>query len=129
MVLVTKLAALPGDGVPRKFRVMADRVDAWNTRPRVPVGAVYLRRSGNLVSALNVLCPHAGCFVNLTQDRSRFVCPCHNSSFDLSGVVNDPSSPSPRSLDTLEVEVRNGDEVWIRFRNFRPGRPEKTPIA
>ena len=128
LVPVAKLAAVPDDGVPHKFRVVADRVDAWNTHRRLPVGAVYLRRTGDSVEALNVVCPHAGCFVNVAADRSRFVCPCHKSSFDLSGAVNDPASPSPRDMDTLDVEIR-GNEVWVRFQNFLPGRAEKEPVA
>ncbi len=128
MVPVAKLAAIPDDGVPRRFRVVKDRVDAWNTHRRLPVGAVYLRRMGDSVEALNVVCPHAGCFVNVAADRSRFVCPCHKSSFDLSGAVNDPASPSPRDMDPLDVEIR-GDEVWVRFQNFLPGRAEREPVA
>lgn len=128
MVLVTKLAAVPEDGTPKKFTVRQDRVDAWSTQANTPVGAVYLRRTGADVSALNVVCPHAGCFVGLAQDRSRFGCPCHNSSFDLNGAVNDPSSPSPRDMDSLPVELRNGDEVWVRFQNFLPGRHDKTAV-
>ncbi len=128
LIPVAKLAAIPDDGVPHKFRVVTDRVDAWNTHRQLPVGAVYLRRSGDSVEALNVVCPHAGCFVNIAADRSRFVCPCHKSSFDLSGAVNDPASPSPRDMDTLDVEIR-GDDVWVRFQNFLPGRAEKEPVA
>lgn len=126
--MVTRLSSVPEGGAPRKFTISTDRVDAWTTYADTPVGAVYLRRAGNDVSALNVVCPHAGCFVGLAQDKSRFVCPCHKSSFDLDGVVNDPASPSPRDLDDLEVEVRNGDEVWVRYQNFLPGREEKTPV-
>ena len=44
-VRVTSLEALPADGLPRKFSVIADRTDAWNKFPQVPVGAVYLRRT------------------------------------------------------------------------------------
>ena len=128
MTMVTSLSAIPDDGVPQKFTVRSDRVDAWTTYANTPVGAVYLRRTGDSVSALNVVCPHAGCFVGLAPDRSRFACPCHRSSFDLDGSINDPSSPSPRDMDSLEVEIRNGDEVWIRFQNFLPGREEKTPV-
>lgn len=126
LVRITTLAAIPDGGVPRKFTVETDRVDAWTTYGNTPVGAVYLRRSGREVRALNVVCPHAGCFVGLASDQSRFACPCHKSSFDLDGHINDPASPSPRDMDALEVELR-GDEVWIRFQNFLPGRAEKTP--
>tara|TARA_A100001037_G_scaffold52259_2_gene44308 strand:+ start:5375 stop:5968 length:594 start_codon:yes stop_codon:yes gene_type:complete len=128
MVLVARTSAIPEDGSPRKFTVMADRTDAWAAYDDSPVGAVYLRRSGDEVRALNVVCPHAGCFVGVAKDNSRFSCPCHLSSFDLDGAVDDPTSPSPRDMDTLDVEVRNGDEVWVRFQNFLPGRAEKTPV-
>jgi menaquinol-cytochrome c reductase iron-sulfur subunit len=125
MVRVTTLNTIPDGGPPRKFTVEADQVDAWTTYAHTPVGAVYLRRSGSEVTALNVVCPHAGCFVGLADDRSRFACPCHKSSFDLDGKINDPSSPSPRDMDALDVEVR-GDEVWVRYQHFLPGRKEKT---
>ncbi|HAY77387.1 MAG TPA: (2Fe-2S)-binding protein [Gemmatimonadetes bacterium] len=128
MVLVARTSAIPEDGSPRKFTVTADRTDAWAAHDDSPVGAVYLRRSGDEVRALNVVCPHAGCFVGVAKDNSRFSCPCHLSSFDLDGAVDDPTSPSPRDMDTLDVEVRNGDEVWVRFQNFLPGRAEKTPV-
>lgn len=128
LVLITRLSAVPEDGSPRKFTVTADRTDAWATYADTAVGAVYLRRVGEHVRALNVVCPHAGCFVGVAPDRSRFACPCHRSSFDLDGVVNDPSSPSPRDMDALDVEIRNEDEVWVRFQNFLPGREDKTPV-
>jgi hypothetical protein len=31
-------------------------------------------------------------------------------------------------MDSLEVEVRDGDEVWVRFQHFLPGREDKTPV-
>ena len=128
MILVTRLSAVPDNGTPKKFTVTADRTDAWATYANTPVGAVYLRRNGSDVRALNTVCPHAGCFVGVAPDNSRFACPCHKSSFDLDGVVNDPASPSPRDMDSLDVEIRNGDEVWVRFQHFLPGREEKTPV-
>jgi len=130
VVFVTFLNALPEDGVPRKFNVVSDRVDAWNTHRNIPVGAVYLRRTADkVVAALNVVCPHAGCFVNVAPDKSAFLCPCHKSTFALDGKVNDPSSPSPRGMDDLEVEIRAGDQVWVRFLNFQTGHKEKIPLA
>jgi len=129
MVMVTKLDVLPADGAPQKFTVTTDQVDAWTTYRNTPVGAVYLRRVDDGVRALNVVCPHAGCFVNLAEGAESFACPCHESAFSLDGEVSDPDSPSPRPMDTLEVEVRNDDEVWVRFQNFLPGREEKVPVA
>jgi Rieske Fe-S protein len=127
-VMVTRLAALPDSGVPRRFSITSTRVDAWTTHQSTPIGAVYLRRDGDGVTALNTVCPHAGCFVGIKSDESGFACPCHGSSFAIDGAVDDPNSPSPRAMDALDVEIRNGDEVWVRFQNFLPGREEKTPV-
>jgi Rieske Fe-S protein len=128
-VRVASLNAVPNDGRPHKFPVIASRTDAWNKYPEIPVGAVYLRRTGEKqVEAVNVVCPHAGCFVDYAPSRQCFLCPCHNSTFALDGTINDPNSPSPRGLDTLEVEVR-GEEIFVKFQNFRAGVVEKIPEA
>ena len=128
LVRVTRLGAIPESGIPKRFAIETDKVDAWTTYQDTPVGAVYLRRTAEGVLALNVVCPHAGCFVGIASDNSRFACPCHKSSFDLDGRIDDPGSPAPRGMDSLEVEIRNGDEVWVRFQNFLPGREDKTPV-
>ena len=104
-VLVANLNSLPENGEPRKFSVLATRVDAWNRTPNVPVGAVYLQRLGdNKVRALNVVCPHAGCFVDYRAANDNFFCPCHNSSFALDGRILDPKSPSPRASTSARGE-------------------------
>jgi menaquinol-cytochrome c reductase iron-sulfur subunit len=128
-VQVTVLDALPADGVPRKFPVVTDHIDAWNKSTNVPVGAVYLRRMSNgKIEALNVVCPHAGGFVDYAPGPACFICPLHNSKFSLDGKISDPNSPAPRGMDTLEVEIRNGKEVWVKFQNFLAGRAEKIPV-
>jgi Rieske Fe-S protein len=129
-VRVTSLAALPENGVPQRFAVRADQANAWTRSPAAPIGAVFLRRTeGVQVEALNVVCPHAGCLVDYAPDSQSFLCPCHNSTFALDGQVHDPASPSPRGLDPLEAEVREGSEVWVRFQNFRAGIKERIPLA
>jgi quinol---cytochrome c reductase iron-sulfur subunit, bacillus type len=129
-VRVATLDALPADGQPRKFPVLATRVDAWNTFNQVPIGAVYLRRTADgQVQAFNVVCPHAGCFVDFLPERGRYLCPCHNSTFTIAGKIDDPSSPAPRGLDSLVVQVREGNEIWVKFQNFQAGRAEKVPVA
>lgn len=128
LVRVATLNALPEDGVPRKFAVLASRVDAWNRSPETAIGAVYLRReAGGKPRAFNVVCPHAGCFVDYMEAKGAYLCPCHNSTFALDGKINDPKSPSPRGLDELEVEVREGGEVWVKFQNYRAGVTDKIP--
>jgi menaquinol-cytochrome c reductase iron-sulfur subunit len=129
-VRVASLEALPNDGIPRKFPVLAARVDAWNKFSQTAIGAVYLRRTNDgQVQAFNVVCPHAGCFVDFLPEKGHYHCPCHNSTFTVAGSIGDRTSPSPRGLDSLVVEVREGKEVWVKFQNYQAGRAEKVPAA
>jgi menaquinol-cytochrome c reductase iron-sulfur subunit len=130
------LDALPEDGTPMKFSVVAERSDAWNRYPNESIGAVYLRRIGKkngkvAVEALQVVCPHAGCSImhEPGEKGGKFFCPCHNASFDLAGTRTDQTSPSPRDMDALESEIRNGGEVWVKFQSFVTGTAQKTAQA
>jgi menaquinol-cytochrome c reductase iron-sulfur subunit len=128
LVRVASLASLDTDGEPRKFPVLDTLVDAWNTTENVPVGSVYLQRTGDAtVRVLNSVCPHLGCSVGYNASTHGYFCPCHRSSFTLDGAIADPKSPSPRGMDELEAVVRDG-EVWVRFQNFRKGSPDKIPV-
>jgi menaquinol-cytochrome c reductase iron-sulfur subunit len=124
---LTALDALPEDGTPRRFPIIADRADAWNYFPNEPIGAVFLRRVGSETQALQVICPHAGCSIALqsTPDGSKFVCPCHLANFDLDGKRTDEVSPSPRDMDALDVEIRGQHEVWVKFQTFGLGMAAK----
>lgn len=46
--------------------------------------------------AFSEACTHAGCTVSYSGSTSRFVCPCHGGTFDLSGNV--VSGPPPSAL-------------------------------
>ena len=129
-IRITTTEAVPTDGIPRKFPVLASKTDAWNKLENVPVGAVYLRRtSDGKVAALNVVCPHAGCFVDFSAERSEFLCPCHRSSFKVTGEIAAKGSPSPRGLDALDAEVREDGSIWVKFQNFEAGEATKIPVA
>ena len=126
MVRMTTLDGIPADGTPQKFPVVADRQDAWTRYAAEPVGAVYLRRTGEKkVEALQVICPHAGCFIALDPASKQFYCPCHTAKFDISGKRSISPCDSPRDMDQLEVEIRNGTEVWVKFEKYRTGTPQK----
>jgi cytochrome b6-f complex iron-sulfur subunit len=72
-----------------------------------PAGSFYLARlaSGGFL-ALDRTCTHLGCTVPWNADTGRFDCPCHASSFDITGVVLGP--PAPRPLDRYPVRIENG---------------------
>ena len=129
---IATLDALPEDGTPRKFPVITDRKDAWTIFPNEPIGSVFLRRTDDaaakteVIQALCVICPHAGCFISYDEKNNRFLCPCHTANFDLAGRRTDAQSQSPRDMDVLdEVEIRNGNEIWVKFQNFRTGSSQK----
>jgi Rieske Fe-S protein len=121
---VAPLAAVPDDGVPRQFPVVAERIDAWNESTQ-PIGAVYLRRLPGQPTpeCLTATCPHAGCFVAYDGPTNTFKCPCHNSSFAVDGAIIEPS-PSPRAMDSLACEVE-ADEILVKFENFYTGKADK----
>jgi cytochrome b6-f complex iron-sulfur subunit len=49
-------------------------------------------------------CPHLGCSVKWVEEKERFYCPCHASSFDEYGdFIN---QPVPRALDSFSIEIK-----------------------
>jgi cytochrome b6-f complex iron-sulfur subunit len=72
-----------------------------------PDGRFFLVRShdGGFLAAYQ-RCTHLGCSVTWEADKSRFFCPCHASSFDIHGDVENP--PAPRALDTFPVTIDDG---------------------
>jgi cytochrome b6-f complex iron-sulfur subunit len=72
-----------------------------------PQGRFYLARlkNGGFL-ALARECTHLGCTVPWNSTTGRFECPCHASSFDITGDVL--SAPAPRALDLYPVRIENG---------------------
>lgn len=124
---ITTLQNLPPDGTPRLFPVIADLQDAWNKFPQTEIGSVYLwRTSEGGVQCFNARCPHLGCTVNYKADAAAYICPCHDSSFALDGERN--NDIPPRNMDPLEAEVRDHEEVWVKFEKFRAGIHEREVV-
>jgi len=71
-----------------------------------PQGKFYLVRlkDGGFL-AMSRECTHLGCTVPWVPDENRFICPCHASSFDITGNVINP--PAPRALDLFPVTIEN----------------------
>ncbi len=114
-------------GAPKKVSIRADRRDAWQTTPDVTIGSVWVvrRDEAEAFSVLSTICPHLGCAVN--HDDDGFHCPCHNSRFAADGArVEDdgPANPSPRDMDVLAHEVRDG-VLYCTYVRFKPGLEEQ----
>lgn len=126
-IKVGSLEAVPADGSPARFTVVVDRrEDAWTTYLNVAIGAVYVRRDekGDVV-AFNVTCPHLGCAVDYLPGRKQYLCPCHDSAFELDGKRKNQTPP--RDLDTLEVDTDKlkAGEVWVKYQDYRTGEEHK----
>ena len=130
-IRVTTLDSVPADGIARQFPVIADITDAWNRYPNEPVGAIFVRRQEGQteVEVFNATCPHLSCFVNFNIDARQFHCPCHGSTFEANGKRVGPS-PSPRDLDSLEVdrEKLQRGEVWVKYKDYRAGSKDMIEI-
>ncbi|WP_422929930.1 ubiquinol-cytochrome c reductase iron-sulfur subunit [Singulisphaera sp. PoT] len=119
-------------GVPVAVPVVEERLDAWVKYPKEPIGAVWLVRQPDdakePVVAFSSTCPHLGCAINLSGDRTTFYCACHSSRFEFSGKpMNDVP---PRPMDTLEVKVSPDPDpvVMVKFARFRCQSEEKISL-
>jgi nitrite reductase/ring-hydroxylating ferredoxin subunit len=123
-VRAASLAALP-EGKPERCPIIADRTDAWNSYPAEPIGAIFLcRGKDGKVLALQSICPHNGGGISFDAAKDCFACPVHGATFNLQGRCLQDPSVSPRNMDTLETEIRDG-EVWVKFEKFQDGVAQK----
>jgi menaquinol-cytochrome c reductase iron-sulfur subunit len=131
-VRICPLDALPADGMPREFAVVADVSDAWTHAPAQRIGAVFLTRSSkdpNEVTAFTATCPHLGCAVEFDPAKKEYECPCHKSGFGIDGQKL--FGPSRRGLDPLPVklaEISGAKEILVRFERFKGGIAAREPI-
>ena len=66
----------------------------------------YLLRLGSTVRGLSGVCTHMGCLLNWSTQRTRFECPCHGATFDISGKPSGwYTGGTLRPLPPLQVRV------------------------
>ena len=103
---------------PRKVDVVAPIVkDGWMAARNVVLGAAWiLRPTADKILALSAICPHLGCAVGWDAGAGSFLCPCHDSRFNLVG--DKLSGPSERGLDELPLQVVDGrlQLTWVRYK-------------
>lgn len=110
-------------GVPRRVELTAVVVDGW-TRAVGVVGAAWLmKKEDGSISALSSVCPHSGCSIG-QKTRQTYGCPCHASAFSFEGVSLE--GPSPRTMDPLPVEVKDGT-VFVKWMRFKVGVKDRRP--
>jgi menaquinol-cytochrome c reductase iron-sulfur subunit len=122
----SEIPNLDAGAPPLRAAVVASGLrDAWNRLDNTKLGSVFLGKRSGALSCLSATCPHAGCGIDFDDKRQKFVCPCHNSTFDIDGKRED--GPSPRDMDKLEVVV-DGDGVYCLFQRFRLAVSGKVPV-
>jgi Rieske Fe-S protein len=148
---VARLSELAPDK-PQQAVIRDIRRDAWTLHPNDVIGRVWLiRRGPDKVEAFTTICPHLGCSINFTGRR--FVCPCHNGTFHLSGErVSEQelgaTNPAPRGMDLLDVQLAEDPDpahmvddpanpgqkvrdrlVLVKYQNFVQGAHDKIAKA
>ena len=88
------------------------------------VGAAWVRKpeTTGVIEALSAVCPHLGCPVGWESAKQRFLCPCHNSYFNVNGEVGE--GPAKRGLDPLPIEVKDGRLrlTWVAYKLDKKSR-------
>ncbi len=80
----------------------------------LPLGTVLVSRARKVYVvhgprgfyALSAVCTHLGCVTGHEPGQDRIVCPCHGSTFDVTGRVT--SGPATTRLRRLSLTLRRG---------------------
>lgn len=81
-------------------------------------GRIQKKHSINGVCAFSKICTHAGCPISLYQDETHeLLCPCHQSTFDLSNGAEVVFGPAPRPLPQLPIDV-DADGYLVAARHY-----------
>ncbi len=82
------------------------------------IAALVLNTPGAGLVAFDRRCPHLGCPVLWSRDRSRLECPCHAAWFEAAtGEVG--AGPPPRGLTKLAIEPGPDGGVRVATRSAR----------
>jgi len=73
---------------------------------------LVVRTGENTFVAVDIKCTHKGCEVKYEDKRNIFVCPCHDSNFDINGVPK--GGPAKRPLGVYKTIFKDG-EVTIHI--------------
>ncbi len=90
---------------------------------KIPLGeAVPMELGGHKIlvlkteeglAAFSRRCTDLGCLVSWNRERQQFVCPCHQGTFDKTGL--NIAGPPPRPLDRFEI-VRRGEQLYVNIQ-------------
>jgi Rieske Fe-S protein len=112
------------EGQPTKLRLTELTADAY-LQTETSEEVWVIKHAPAEATVFSSICPHLGCRTNWSPELQKFICPCHNSVFSITGNVE--GGPSPRPLDTLSHKIEDG-ELAVQWERFETGIPEKVRI-
>jgi cytochrome b6-f complex iron-sulfur subunit len=80
---------------------------------------MLIRTSQTQYLAVNLICKHKGCTVELQGDK--FVCPCHGSEYTLDGKVT--TGPAKTNLRTFET-IFDSDKNTVTIKMEAPDKKD-----
>ena len=93
------------------------------TEARIPLGEavsmdlggrkILVLKTEDGVAAFSRRCTDLGCLVSWNKERAQFICPCHQGTFDRTGLTN--SGPPPRPLERLPI-VKRGEQLYVNIQ-------------
>jgi cytochrome b6-f complex iron-sulfur subunit len=60
-------------------------------------------------TTVNIKCTHKGCDVKYDETGNKFVCPCHDSQFDINGIPK--NGPANKPLGTYKTTLKDGEVI------------------
>lgn len=85
-------------------------------RPESPLLVEYgddalflVKRGDGAVTVLDAACPHVACRLHFNESTKEFDCPCHASSFSISGTLL--GGPALRDMYSATFEIVGGEIV------------------
>ncbi|MET9492053.1 Rieske 2Fe-2S domain-containing protein [Nocardia sp. NPDC006630] len=99
----------PTNGSWRPIAASADLPEGGTVSFDVGTLNGFVRRANGIPVAVSGICTHQGCKLWLDAPADRLRCPCHSTSFSISGAVLSHQLPiSPAPLPHLQVRENNG---------------------
>lgn len=92
-------------GRPTKVEFIERTKDAWATIEGKR-SAWIVTSDGKTFDSFDPHCTHLGCPYSWSEEKEKFLCPCHNAAFAIDGRVL--FGPPPRPLDRYRSKVENG---------------------
>jgi len=91
---------------PVKKLVKIEQRDGWRKIvSERPCTCVRMQPAGSV--RFSSVCPHLGCSIAWHDEKSNFLCPCHNGQFTADGKLL--GGPPPRGMDQLEIKIEDGN--------------------